>query len=127
MYDRYTDHWELDNLIWVFGYSHNGKNYGKWYPGNEYVDIIGADSYDDGANAKLYKKVLDVAPEGMPVCFHECGRIPTPAQLEKDSAGWVWFMTWHTEYITDHNDTGDLNEIYNSDYVITLDELGDIY
>ena len=32
-------------------------------------------------------------------------------------------MTWHTEYITDHNDKSDLKKIYNSDYVITLDEL----
>lgn len=123
MYDRYTNHWELDNLIWVFGYSHNGKDFDKWYPGEEYVDIIGADSYDDGANADLYKKAAKVAGDKMPVCFHECGRIPTVKQLKDGKADWVWFMTWHTEYITDHNNTDDLKAIYNDDYVITLDEL----
>ncbi|MGN0552531.1 MAG: glycosyl hydrolase [Oscillospiraceae bacterium] len=127
MYDRYTNYWELDNLIWVLGYSGNGKNYDKWYPGDEYVDIAGADSYSDGANGKLYKNVSKVVGEEMPIAFHECGRVPTVEQLEKASANWVWFMTWHTEYITDHNDIKTLNEIYNSDYVITLDELPKLY
>ncbi len=126
MYDRYTNYWELDNLIWVLGYSGNGKGYEKWYPGDEYVDIAGADSYSDGANGDLYKKVSKVVGDDTPICFHECGRIPTVAQLEKADADWVWFMTWHTEYITDHNDTADLKKIYNDEYVITLDELPDL-
>ncbi len=127
MYDRYTNYWGLDNLIWVLGYSQNGKNYAKWYPGDEYVDIAGADSYRDGANGKLYSNVGKVVGDDMPICFHECGRIPTVEQLKKADAQWVWFMTWHTEYITDHNKTDDLKKIYNDDYVITLDELPDLY
>ncbi|MGN0598346.1 MAG: glycosyl hydrolase [Oscillospiraceae bacterium] len=127
MYDRYTNYWKLDNLIWVLGYSGNGKGYESWYPGDEYVDIAGADSYTDGANGNLYKNVSKVVGEEMPICFHECGRIPTVEQLEKAAADWVWFMTWHTEYITDHNDTDALKKIYNDKYVITLDELPDLY
>lgn len=123
MYDRYTNHWGLDNLIWVLGYSGNGRGYDKWYPGDSYVDIAGADSYNDGANGRLYSRVEDVVGNAMPISFHECGRIPTPEQLADESADWVWFMTWHTEYITDHNDIDDLKDIYNDEYVITLDEL----
>ncbi len=125
MYDRYTNHWGLDNLIWTLGYSGNGRDYENWYPGDEYVDIAGADSYSDGANANLYDKVEQVVGGNVPICFHECGRIPTVEQLDEHNTDWVWFMTWHTEHITDHNDTDDLNEIYNHDYVITLDELPD--
>lgn len=123
MYDRYTEYWKLDNLIWVFGYSGNNRGYDKWYPGDEYVDIIGADSYNDGANEKLYQSVEKIVGEEMPICFHECGRIPTVQQLKDGKADWVWFMTWHTEHITDHNTTDDLKAIYNDKYVITLDEL----
>lgn len=123
MYDRYTNYWELDNLIWVLGYSGNGKGYGKWYPGDGCVDIIGADSYSDGANEKLYKKVTEAAEKEMPICFHECGRIPTVKQLKDSKAEWVWFMTWHTDFITGGNDVSDLKDIYNDEYVITLDEL----
>ena len=61
----------------------------------------------------------------MPICFHECGRIPTVKQLSDEKADWVWFMTWHTEHITGHNDKNVLKEIYNDKYVITLDELPD--
>lgn len=32
-------------------------------------------------------------------------------------------MTWHTEWLIDTNTKESLNAIYNSDYVITLDEL----
>lgn len=125
MYDRYTNHHKLDNLIWVFGYSGNNRDYDKWYPGDEYIDIIGADSYSDGANEKLYRSVEKIADGKMPICFHECGRIPTVKQLKDGKADWVWFMTWHTEYITDGNDIDDLKNIYNDEYVITLDELPD--
>ena len=127
MYDRYTNYWKLNNLIWVFGYSGNGRGYDKWYPGDEYVDIVGADSYKDGANNNLYKKVTDIVGNDVPVCFHECGRIPTVSQLKKDKTDWVWFMTWHTEYITDKNNIDDLKAIYNDEYVITLDELPKLY
>ena len=123
MYSRYTDYWGLDNLIWVLGYSGNGLGMSDWYPGDDYVDLIGADSYTDGANDSLYEKVLEVAPDGMPIVFHECGTIPTESELKADDTGWTFFMTWHTNYITDENTKASINEIYNSDYFITLDEL----
>jgi len=126
MYDRYTNYHGLNNLIWVLGYSHNGVDMEKWYPGDEYVDIIGADSYKKGANNSLYKRLRLLFGEESPICFHECGTIPTTAELAKADTNWVWFMTWHTNYITDENDTSVLKEIYNDDHVITLDELPDL-
>lgn len=32
-------------------------------------------------------------------------------------------MTWHTEYLMDTNTKEQLSQLYNSEYVITLDEL----
>ena len=121
MYDRYTNYWKLDNLIWVCGFS--DYCYGDWYPGDDYVDVVGADSYTDGPNNDKYKNIVSIVGDRKPICFHECGKIPTVEQLKTTNTDWVWFMTWHTEYITDHNDKSDLKKIYNSDYVITLDEL----
>lgn len=127
MYSRYTDYWGLDNLIWVYGYSGNGGNMAAWYPGDDYVDLLGADSYTPGANANLYEECQTIAPEGMPLVFHECGSIPTEAQMKTRDTAWLFFMTWHTDYITDkkYNAKGSINTIYNSDYFITLDELPD--
>ena len=126
MYNRYVGHWHLDNLIWVLGWCQNGKNYGDWYPGNDCVDIAGADSYYDGANPGLWNAVLEVVGDRMPVCFHECGRIPTVPQLKESGTGWVWFLTWHTDHITSHNDPAVLKEIYNDAYVWTLDRLPEL-
>ena len=125
MYSRYTDYWGLDNLIWVLGYSHNGVDLGDWYPGDDYVDLIGGDSYDRGANKSLFEDVKEVAADGMPIVFHECGTIPTEKQMEDADSPWLFFMVWHTDYITDekNNTKESINEIYNSDYFITLDEL----
>ena len=125
MYSRYTDYWGLDNLIWLLGYSGNGGNMAAWYPGDEYVDLIGADSYTPGANGRLYAEVETIAPQGMPIVFHECGAIPTEQQMKTADAPWLMFMVWHTDYITDgkSNTPASLKKIYQSDYFITLDEL----
>ena len=42
-----------------------------------------------------------------------------------DGAKWAWFLTWHTEYIMEQNTPAFVDEVYNHDYVITLDELPD--
>ncbi|MBQ7861297.1 MAG: mannan endo-1,4-beta-mannosidase A and B [Clostridia bacterium] len=120
MYQRYTEYWKLDNLIWVLGFSDQGEKSRDWYPGDEYCDIIGADTYQLDIFTKLYRKMQRITSKSKLVCLHECGANPTVDELEK--APWVWFMTWHTEYLTDNNTKEDLNKLYNSDIVITLDE-----
>ena len=132
MYDRYTNHWGLNNLIWVCGFSGNGikegdqkTNYAEWYPGNDYVDCVGADTYSKGSQVDLYNEVYKVVGDAKPIPYHECGRIPLPEELQTDGAKWSWFMTWHTSYATDgrSNPVERLQTVYNDDYVITLDEL----
>lgn len=124
MYNHFTYDLELNNLIWVLGYSHNGKAVAKWYPGDEYCDIVGADSYEvseNGAEKRLYKIVKKITKDSKPLIFHECGLIPAVDDLK--TVPWCSFMTWHTEWLIDANSSEHLKEVYNSDYVITLDEL----
>lgn len=121
MYDRYTNYWQLNNLIWVLGYSHQGEDCKDWYPGDEYCDVIGADTYEIEEHGKLYKKVSNVADNYKPLCLHECGANPTAEDLQ--NTGWYWFMTWHTEYLMDTNSAQQINSLYNSENIITLDEL----
>lgn len=121
MYDRYTNYWQLNNLIWVLGFSHNGEDIKDWYVGDEYCDIVGADSYDLIEVPMLWKAVNKINKGKKPVCFHECGDNLSVTELEQYP--WVWFMTWHSEYLIDTNTKDELNELYNSERVITLDEL----
>lgn len=121
MYERYTDYWELDNLIWVLGYSHKMEKLKSWYPGDEFCDVIGADTYDIEINHKLYRKISRITNALKPFCLHECGQNPTAEDFRKSP--WSYFMTWHTEYLTDRNTDEALYDLYNSDIIITLDEL----
>ena len=127
MYDRYTNYWGLDNLIWNLGYC--GDVNEGWYPGDEYVDVIGADTYVNHTDSlvNIYDKTAQVANK--PVCLHENGSVPDPEKLKADGTKWLWFMTWHTSFIDSNeiNTSQYINKIYNSDYMLTLDELPDIY
>ncbi len=127
MYDRYTNEWGLNNLIWILGYSGEVKE--GWYPGDAYVDIVGADTYVNHTNSlsNMYLKAADVADK--PVCLHENGPIPDPEKMKADGAKWLWFMTWHTSFIdsNEFNTAAYLKKVYNSDYLLTLDEIPDVY
>lgn len=120
MHDKFTNEYGLDNLIWVLGYSGDVRD--GWYPGDEYVDIIGSDTYNNTTNKKAWDKLLKITNK--PMAFHECGNVPSVEQFESDGAMWSWFMIWHTDYIM-KNDVENLKAVYNSDKVITLDELPD--
>ena len=120
MHDIFTNEYGLDNLIWVLGYSGDVRD--GWYPGDEYVDIIGSDTYNNTTNKKAWGKLLKITNK--PMAFHECGNVPSVEQFESDGAMWSWFMIWHTDYIM-KNDVENLKAVYNSDKVITLDELPD--
>ena len=125
MYDRYVRHHGLHNLIWVLGFSDARGDLAPWYPGDDVVDILGGDSYKGGAQGELYRKCAAIAPSGMPICYHENGEIPTRAMMEAESAPWVWFMTWHTRWITseEFNPADRLQAVYRDPYFITLNAL----
>ncbi len=120
MYERYTGYWKLDNLIWVLGFSDQGENSIAWYPGDGYCDIIGADTYSESLFVKLYYKIFAITPASKPICLHECGKNPTAEELKK--TGYVWFMTWHTEYLIENNTADELKKLYTDELVITADE-----
>ena len=120
MHDKFTDEYGLNNLIWVLGYSGEVKD--GWYPGDEYVDIIGSDTYDNSTNKSAWDKLVKITDK--PMAFHECGKVPPISRFEKDGDMWAWFMIWHTDYIK-ANSPKNLTSVYNGDKVITLDELPD--
>ena len=127
MYDRYTRVHRLDNLIWVLGWA--GQNVDPaWYPGRATVDIAGADIYakDHGNLAPMFAQVKAIVGDTLPICLHENGPVPDPALLGPD-ADWLWFMTWHTRWLTgrDQNTPDLLRQYFASDRYITKDELPD--
>ncbi len=125
MYDYFTTEKKLNNLIWVLGYT--GEPSEKYYPGRQYVDIVGADTYvkDHGSLKALYDRVVAIAGTDMPIPLHECGPIPDPDALTADGADWAYFMTWCYEFILDGKTNPDdfLKRAYTSDRYISLNEV----
>ncbi len=124
-YNYYTYHWHLNNLIWVLGYSETGRENNNhdlavWYPDDEYVDVCGADSYAEGPNVELYRKIRRIVSNKKPICLHECGKIPTYDEMKNSGAYWAYFMSWHTEWLFNNNTEDYLKKVYSDKHIITL-------
>ncbi len=120
MYEKFTNEYSLTNLIWILGYSGSVKS--NWYPGDEYCDVLGSDSYDNSVNKKGFSMLKRVTKAPKPLAYHECGNLPAVTDFKDKGAFWSWFMVWHTDHILGNN-VNNLKEVYNSDLVITLDEV----
>lgn len=132
MYDRFTNEHGLNNLIWIW----NGQD-GDWYPGDEYVDIIGEDIYPGErvytSQMNRYMKALDYTDAKKMIVLSENGCLFDPDLAIRDGAMWGFFATWGGEFVSE---TANLNvyseryteedmvkKVYEHEHVITLDEL----
>ncbi|MDB5670367.1 MAG: mannan endo,4-beta-mannosidase [Alphaproteobacteria bacterium] len=125
MYAEFTGPRRLDNLIWVLGWA--GQNVDPtYYPGRSFVDVAGADLYveDHGPLAAMFGQLKAIVGDTLPICLHENGPVPDPAMLGP-SADWLWFLTWHTRWLTDpsQNTPEALRRFYASERYLTRDEL----
>lgn len=125
MYDRMVNYHGLRNLIWVWTREPGDE---EWYPGDEYVDIVGRDIYKQGDHSShemefnnmntLYggRKMLTIS---------ECGSMPDVDNLIADGAAWSWWMPWYGDFTrsSDHNTLTLWQKMFAHDYVITLDEM----
>lgn len=134
LYDKLTNEYGLDNLIWVWtGYTFPTS--ADWYPGDDVVDMVGYDKYNaaDGLpnlssiSSTFYSLVQSTDGEKM-VAMTENDTIPSLENLVNDKAAWLYFCPWYMNYLTSeqNNPVENLIEIYNSEYCITLDELPDL-
>jgi mannan endo-1,4-beta-mannosidase len=107
MYDRYTNYHKLNNLIWVWGA--NGIRdlpedqafaYRDFYPGPEYVDILGADIYHFDYEQRDYNELLELA-NGKIIALTETGELPN-LQILKAQPKWAWFLVWSSWLWTDN-------------------------
>jgi mannan endo-1,4-beta-mannosidase len=126
LYDRLTNHHNLHNLIWVW--NSEGGSDAAWYPGDNFVDIIGRDYYYHGTtpvDASLigeFEAIKKSFGLGKMIALSENGIVPSAEKMEADGASWSYFMSW-VDHITSENTAAHWNEVMNSDFVITLDEM----
>ena len=133
LYDQLTNVYGCNNLIWVW----NGQS-PDWYPGDQYVDIIGEDIYADnhayGAQNSKFIELLDYSSTNKIIALTENGVLFDIDNVISTNARWAWFNTWSGDFVQRNSKYSEvyteaeiLNKTYNSEYVITLDELPDLY
>jgi len=125
MFDRMVNVHGLKNLIWVWTREPNDD---AWYPGDEYVDIVGRDIYKQGdhsAQRAEFSLMNSLYKSRKMVTISECGSFPDPDNLINDAAAWSWFMPWYGDFVrsSTHNSADLWKKAFASSYVITLDEM----
>ena len=130
LFERLTTTHNLNNLIWVWNSEGADAN---WYPGANYVDIIGRDFYyepEQKNHASLigeFEKLKNLFGTKKMIALSENGSVPYPENLKGDGAGWSYFMPWYGKYTNSstHNVASDWSKIMNDNYVITLEDMPD--
>lgn len=146
-YETLTEEYGLHNIIWEWN-SYNFDTSANWYPGDEYVDIIGYDKYNctvyleennwqaslvhnDSAISPTFYGIMEKYNSKKMVAMAENDSFSTVENLTSEKAGWLYFCTWYDggssdiNFLSDpvFNTKEDTIAMYQSDYCITLDEL----
>jgi mannan endo-1,4-beta-mannosidase len=131
VFDRLVNYHQLNNLIWVWTSTASAAAI-DWYPGDNYVDIIGADIYLPAgtytSNFIMFDNLASIFGGKKIITLSENGPLPDAERLFVERAAWNWFCTWGGSFITDglSNSAAQINTVFNHEYVITLDELNDV-
>jgi mannan endo-1,4-beta-mannosidase len=127
MYDYFTHHHKLNNLIWVWNTNaprdipnDEAWPYEWFYPGDEYVDILAADVYRRDYKQSHHDQLWALG-KGKPIALGEVGEIPAPELLQQQPQ-WTWYMPW-AWILFMANKPEDIKALMNSERVLTLDEI----
>ncbi len=135
LHDLLTEEYGLHNLIWEFNsYTYNDDS-ALFYPGDDFVDIIGYDKYNangqpnESAISSTFYNLIKMYDNKKMIALMENDTIPSVENMTADGAYWLYFMPWYGEHLMDSskNNPETLKTIYQSDLVITLDEFKEAY
>jgi mannan endo-1,4-beta-mannosidase len=136
MYDYFTNHHKLNNLLWNWNVNEKNQWCGSFeshFPGIDYVDILTVDVYGSYKSSD-YTALKELA-QGKPLAFGEVGPYPDPNQVKSSMPDYTYFLTWgkciHCGMGDCHNggcynSVATVKSVYSNNYVITQDELPDL-
>jgi mannan endo-1,4-beta-mannosidase len=122
LYQRLTHHHGLDNLIWVY----TGTPNLDWYPGDDVVDIIGADLYPSDVRDPLgymWDDLHRTFGDRKLVALTEVGGVPDVDRLRRLGIYWSYFASWSDHLGPKNMNRDDLVRIYNSPGAINREQL----
>jgi hypothetical protein len=126
-----TEKYGVHNAIWEVNlYTYADSN--QWYPGDEYVDMVAYDKYEGSpytwgtsAATSAFLTLVNDTNDTKMVALSENDVIPDITNMVNEGAWWSYFCPWYGDFITNGttNTPAMLDKIYNSEYVVTLDEV----
>lgn len=131
LYTTLTEKYGIHNAIWEVNLYLNA-NSPMWYPGDEYVDMVAYDKYEGSpyswktsSASTAFLKLVNYTNDTKMVAMSENDVIPDIQNIVNEGAWWLYFCPWYGDYLmsSNNNDPKLLSTIYNSQHVITLDEL----
>jgi len=124
MFVRFTDQFQLNNLLWVY----TGED-PDWYPGDDVVDLVGVDAYPgDQASTLLdyWTPLLKKHNGRKMIALTEFGGVPSIDEMQAAGVWFSYFVSW-----TDQNRgklgpmsvaPEHLRKVYQSPGVVSWDE-----
>ena len=116
----------LDNLIWVWTTEGNDAD---WYPGDQYVDIVGRDVYNK-ETADCVSEYTSIAENygNKIVSLSEWGTVVLISEQWASGARWSWFMPWYDGTNEDgspvvHADEAWWKDAMSQEFVVSREEL----
>lgn len=116
----------LDNLIWVWTTEGNDSD---WYPGDQYVDIVGRDIYNK-ETADCVSEYTSIAENygNKIVSLSECGTVGLISEQWASGARWSWFMPWYDGTNEDgspvvHADEAWWKDAMSQEFVVSREDL----
>ena len=116
----------LDNLIWVWTTEGNDAD---WYPGDQYVDIVGRDVYNK-ETADCVSEYTSIAGNygNKIVSLSECGTVGLISEQWASGARWSWFMPWYDGTNEDgspvvHADEAWWKDAMSQEFVVSREDL----
>ena len=132
MFDTFVNQKGLRNLIWVWT-TDEATDALDWYPGDDYVDVVGRDYYyypresNHSSLVGSFETVKEMFGGKKIVTLSENGSVPYPDEMKADGANWSWFMPWYGDYAMESwandNNAESWNIVMNNDYTITLEDM----
>jgi mannan endo-1,4-beta-mannosidase len=115
LFHYFTEHHKLNNLLWVWSSDKPWPGVEDFYPGDTYVDILGADIYPMKDHPDVYRKEwydrMASLAKNKPLALTEFGVLPSEKIL-KEQPKWVWMMAW-ADLLLKSNATEEIVRIYS--------------
>lgn len=127
MFDRYTDHHELDNLLWVWSPSapnDYAKPFEPFYVGHLRADVLAVDVYFNEYEQSHHDQLLRLGG-GKPIALGEVGELPDADLLAGEQNQYVWFMAWGDE-LEQNNSWRKIDALYSLDRVLHRRDLSSL-